>query len=274
MTIEILTPPGRIVWGHPLEKTIKTDPKTRKPILKDGKEIDVWAFGLAIPVAQFEPVGKALTQEAYLQYPSGQFPKDFSWKYKVETDTDDQHVPYGQREGYAGHVVLTVSTEAFCPPMYKFENGQYRQVEAREVKCGDWVVSKLSIKGHPGGLYLNPVLHELVGFDKEIVRRSAANPQETFGGRQYQLPPGVSATPVSSAPVGYAMPGQQAAPVAVPGMGYPAAVASQPVYAAAPVAAMPAPAHDFVRNAVGYQQAPQAAPVAVPGMPPGILPGR
>lgn len=277
MAIEILTPPGRIVWGHPMEKGIKTDPKTRKPILsKDGKEQDVWAFGLAIPVAQFGPIEQAILQAAYQQYPQGNFPvdrhgnSDFAWKIKRETDLDENRKPYGEREGYAGCMVLTISTQAFCPSVYKFENGQYRQLTEKEIKCGDWVVAKLSINSHPGGIYLNPVVIELVGYDKEIVRRGAANPKEIFGGRQYQLPPGVSQTPVGGAPAGYAMPGQQLAPavgyqpapVAVaPVAAYPAVVASQPaVYtppvAAAPVA-MPPPAHDFVRNAGVQTASPQ-----------------
>lgn len=273
--IEILTPPGRIVWGHPLEKGIKTDPKTRKAILgKDGKEQDVWSFGLAIPVAQFAAVEAAIAQAAYQQYPQGNFPRDFAWKIKRETDLDEQNKPYAEREGYAGCVVLSCSTQAFCPPVYKFENGQYRQLTEKEMKCGDWVVAKLSINGHPGGVYINPVAVELIGYDKEIVRRNAANPNETFGGRQYQLPAGVSATPIGGAPVGVGMPQAvqqpqammmpQAAPMPQQ-MAYPAAVASQPMVAAPVMAqpvAMPAPAHDFVQNAISGQ--PQYQPQAMP----------
>lgn len=297
MPIELLTPPGRIVWGHPMEKQIKTDPKTRKAILgKDGKEQNVWAYGLAIPANQFAPVEQAIAQAAYQLYPSGNFPRDFAWKIKRETDLDEQNKPYRDREGYAGCVVLTISTQAFCPSVYKFENGQYRQLTEQELKCGDWVVAKLSIDAHQGGVYINPVAAELVGYDKEIVRRgAAANPNEVFGGRQYQLPPGVSATPVGGAPAGYAMPGQppapavgyqppyQPAPVAAAPVGYPAVVASQPAvytppvagpapgYQPAPVAHMPPPAHDFVRNA-GIIPG-QSAPAGAVGYPPAGMPG-
>lgn len=255
MSIEIVTPPGRIVWGHPIKKSVKTDPKTRRPILKDGKEVDVWAFGLAIPVAQFAPVEQAIAQAAYQVYPQGNFPRDFSWKIKRETDLDENNKPYSDREGYKGCVVLTVSTEAFCPPAFKFENGGYRQLTEQEIKCGDWIATKLNIVGHSGGVYVNPVGHDFVGYDKEIVRVSA-DPTQMFGGRVHQLPPGVSATPIASGAAPYAPP--QAAPVAP---------AQQPAYAPTMPAApqYPAPAHDFVNNA---GRAP-AQPYQMPGIPQG-----
>jgi hypothetical protein len=274
MAIEILTPPGRIVWGHPMQKQVKTDPKTRKAILgKDGKEQDVWSFGLAIPTANFAPVEAAIAQAAYTQYPQGNFPRDFAWKLKRENDLDETNKPYSEREGYAGHIVLSVSTQAFCPQIYKFENGAYRQLAENEVKCGDWVVAKLIINSHAGGVYINPGEIELVGYDKEIARRSAANPMETFGGRSYQLPHGVSATPVATnhgvtppqvgqpAPVAYAP--QPVAPVAyAPQPVAPVAYAPQPV-----AGVMPPAAHDYVNRAVN-----PVAPVAY--AMPGVIPGR
>jgi len=260
MAIEILTPPGRVVWGHPLQKQIKTDPKTRKPILdKTGKEQDVWSFGLAIPVAAFAELEKAIATAAYQQYPQGNFPRDFAWKFKTESMMDEQNKPYAEREGYAGHVVINVSTQAFCPPLYKFDNGAYRQLTESELKCGDWVVAKLLINSHPGGVYINPVAIELVGYDKEIARRSAANPNETFGGRTYQLPQGVSATPVASGH-GVGM------PTAAPAAAYapqPAAYAPQPVGGNGGM--LPPAAHDFVNNAVNP---------ALPAGMPGVIPGR
>lgn len=288
MAIEILTPPGRIVWGHPIEKDVKTDPKTRKPVLgKDGKEQDVWAFGLAIPKDQFAPVEQAIAQAAYQMYPQGNFPRDFSWKIKRETDLDENNKPYGEREGYAGCVVLTISTQAFCPPLFKFENGSYRQLEAKEIKCGDWIASKLSIAAHPGGVYINPMCHDFVGYGAEIQRRSAANPNETFGGRTYQLPPGVTTTPQGGgAASGVAMPSgvpQNIAapqPAAIPG-GYQQTMPQAygvPQNFTAPMQPhqavmnqqppqMPVPAHDFVQNA-GVPSQPQQytppAPTAAP----------
>ena len=273
MPIEILTPPGRIVWGHPMRKQIKTDPKTRKPILdKAGQEQDVWSYGLAIPVAQFQVVEQAIAQAGYLQYPQGNFPRDFAWKIKRETDLDESNKPYSDREGYAGHVVINVSTQAFCPPAYKFENGAYRQLTEQEIKCGDWGVAKLIINGHPGGVYINPVAFELVGYDKEIVSKSTTNPNEAFGGRTYQLPPGVSASPVGGGH-GVGMPAPQAAPVAAaiqPQPHIPQHYAPQqaipygqpPVNMAqpAPSAPMPPAAHDFVQNVVQPM--------------PGVIPGR
>ena len=312
MSIEILTPPGRIVWGHPMQKQVKTDPKTRKPILdKTGKEQDVWSFGLAIPIASFPAVEAAIAQAGYSQYPQGNFPRDFAWKMKRETDLDENNKPYSEREGYAGHIVLSISTQAFCPSIYKFENGKYRQLTENEVKCGDWVVAKLIINSHPGGVYLNPGEIELVGYDQEIQRRGGGDPNATFGGRTYQLPPGVSATPVAPvhnvgmpqqpAPNAYAgavpamHPGMTPnAPIAapLPNVGHippqsaPAYQPQQPVqhmpnYAPAP-APMAAPANYAPQPAANY--APQPAPGGYLPPPatdfvqnagqPGVMPGR
>lgn len=273
MSIEILTPPGRIVWGHPMQKQIKTDPKTRKPILdKMGKEQDVWSFGLAIPNASFPQVEAAIAQAAYAQFPQGNFPRDFAWKIKRETDLDENNKPYSEREGYAGHTVLSISTQAFCPSVYKFENGKYRQLTENEVKCGDWVVSKLIINSHPGGVYLNPGEIELVGYDQEIQRRGGGDPNATFGGRTYQLPPGVSANPV--APVhNVAMPVQS--PNAYAGAGvvtHPAMMPNAPI--AAPVQNVghippqPAPAYQPQQPVQPMQNyAPQPAVNYVPQQP-------
>jgi hypothetical protein len=278
MSTKILTPPARIVWGHPLEKQIKTDPKTRKPILKDGKEQDVWSCGLAIPVAQFQPIEQAIAAEAYRIYPNGQFPvdrygnPDFAWKIKRETDLDENRKPYGEREGYKGHVVLSCSTQAFCPSAYKFENGQYRQLQANEFKCGDWVIAELTISAHQGGVYINPNMFQVIGYDQEIQRRGGADPS-VFANVSYQLPPGVSATPV--APVGNVAPPAAApayAPPAMPTTYAPAApthgVSVSPPGAYAPAAPLPPPAHDFVNNAMG-----NVAPVAVAPPAPGFAPG-
>lgn len=283
MSIEILTPPGRIVWGHPMQKQIKTDPKTRKPILnKDGKEQDVWSFGLAIPNASFPVVEAAISQAAYAQFPHGNFPRDFAWKIKRETDLDEANKPYSEREGYAGHVVLSISTQAFCPAVYKYENGKYRQLAENEVKCGDWVVAKLIINSHPGGVYLNPGEIELVGYDQEIQRRGGGDPTATFGGRTYQLPQGVSATPV--APV------YSVAPQLIPNapVGYAPATIGQPaVNTVAPVGYAPAPAYSVTgypsnpalaayapqQPAVGHLPPPATDFVQNAGQP-GVMPGR
>lgn len=261
MATQILTPVGRIVWGHPGKSQVKKDQKTKQPILRDGKPVEQWAFGIAFPKDVFNAqIWPQLHAEASTVYPQG-FPPTFSWKFKDGDSIDRAGKPYSAREGYAGHFVLTISTEAFAPPMFKFENGTYRQITADEIKCGDYVVLNLNAKAnkpldvsHTPGVYINPNGIELVGYGQEIVS-AGANPDDMFGagGQQRALPAGASLTPVSSAPAGTALP--NAAPT------YAAPVATPAMPTAAP---LPAPAHDFVHAATG---APPAPPVAVPAAP-------
>lgn len=285
MPTEFLTPVGRIVWGHPLKPQKKVDQNTKQPVLRDGKEVEQWAFGLAIPKDQFaQSVWPYMQQEAATGYPNG-VPGKFSWKYKDgDTDTDAKGNLYSTYEGRAGCYILTISTEAFAPPVYKQENGQYQQIEAHEIKTGDFVAVNLNLKvnvptnhTHTPGLFVNPNGVILVGYGDEIVS-SSFDPNEAFGGQQFQLPPGASATPTmgsaplpsgmsgAPAPVAAPQPVQQSAPL--PNAG----VQSQQPASTAPANTMPPPATGFVQNA-GVPPV-QPAPVAAPGMPQGLPQGR
>lgn len=274
MPVEFNTPVGRIVWGNPSKSTKKTDQKTKQPILRDGKEVEQWVFGVAFPKAEFEQkIWPYMHQEAASVFPHG-VPQGFSWKYKDGDSVDKKGKPYAEREGYAGHYVLTVSTEAFAPPIYKFENGSYRQLQPEEIKTGDYVTLALSLKAnaptnptHTPGIYINPVAVNHVGYGQEIIS-GGADPEELFGNQPVQLPPGASAMPVASG-TNVAMPGTM--PQAAPAAGY-----TQPVqYATTPAQPLPAPAHDYVQNAGQARPAPAAMPQAMPtaGMP-GTMPPR
>lgn len=277
----LTTPAGRIVWGKPGRPTIQTDRATKQPkIGKDGKPVEQWAFGLAIPKAEFlAKIWPYLDQEAKTAYPSG-VPQNFSWKFKDGDGVDSNGKPYNLREGHAGCYILTVSSTAFAPPMYKFENGAYRQIGPEEIKCGDYVAVNMNVKVNvpqdrtfTPGLYVNPNGVQFVGYGAEIF--NSANPDEMFGSQPIALPQGASAVPLaSSAP----MPGTAgAAPAGMP-QGYPAAQPA-PYQPAAQAAAMPPPAHDFVHGAgqpavagyppAGNGYAPQGMPVntAPAGMP-------
>lgn len=305
---QILSPVGRIVWGHPGKPQHKkhqdAGPLKGQTVMKDGQPVLQWAFGLAIPVADFEAhVWPAMHAEALTGYPSG-VPGRFSWKIKQETDIDRAGKPYGQREGYAGHVVLTISTELQAPPVFKLENGAYRQLEPHEIKCGDYVAVGLNFKVNVAtgqntpSIYVNPQAIELVGYGAEIVGQGAPDPNALFGGAQRALPPGATAIPqqASGAP---GMPGMAPAPGGMPGMPGMAPMPPAPVAgpqrpvdpshitpdgrggelwwngaawvpgAAAPAApTLPPPAPDFVQQAVGAVPMPGAAPM------PGMMPGR
>lgn len=304
MTIEITTPVGRIVWGHPSKAKNKTDQRTRAPILRDGQPVQQWTFGVAFSKAEFHQlIWPAMSQEATTGYPNG-VPPAFSWKYVDGDGVDREGKPYNQREGYAGCYVLSISTEAFAPPVFKLVNGAYVQLKPEEIKCGDYVRVGLNLKvniptdrTHTPGLYVNPLAVELVGYGTEIQSQAAADPKALFGGAPVAaLPPGASATPIG-APNAPGMPGMGAAPgyppagapMAPPPAGQMPGYAPQPGAPMAPPAApgyapqpgaMPPPAHDFVQNA-GMQPGgapmapPPAAPGQMPGYPqPGAMPGQ
>ncbi len=277
MAIEKLTlPVGRMVWGSATKSQIKKNYTTKQPVLKDGKTVDTWAFGIAIERNKFyNEIFPMLQAEVARLYPQGTHP-DFSWKLTDgDTAIDDKGRPYREREGYAGHVVINISTEAFAPDIYKFENGAYRKLEAHECKTGDYYAVNVNIKAHnenKGGLYFNPNMLELVGYGTEIVGRGA-DPMEAFGGKQHQLPAGASAVPLSSAPAamqpqqmpqqGFGMPPQQ--PQQMPQQGFgmqPQQPQQMPQqgFGMPPQQPqqLPPPAHDFVNNAGNYQPAPSA----------------
>ena len=298
MTIEVLSPVGRIVWGHPLKAQTKKDQRTKQPVLKDGQPVDQWVFGIAFSKQDFQSVlWPAMAQEAATYFPSGT-PSNFAWKYKDGDGVDANGKPFSNREGYAGCYVLTVSSEAFAPPVFKSENNAYRNLSAEEIKCGDYVAVKLSFKFNEAkspntpGLYVNPqgILH--VGYGHEIIT-SGADPEELFAGANFALPAGATAVPQMGAaplPAGMAAPQQayQQQPMMQPQQMQPA---PQQVYQQPVQQPLPAPAHDFVQNAgtpvqqqpmmqpqqmqpapqqhVMPGQAPMTAPVGMPGMPVG-----
>ena len=298
MAIEIHTGlvPGRIVWGHPAKSKPKTqkNPQTggNEVVIKDGHPVQQWSFGVAFPKDHFQSViWPAMAQEAATGYPNG-VPRNFSWKYVDGDSVDNRGQPYSLREGYAGCIVLAISTEAFAPPIYKQQNGAYVQVPPEGIKCGDYVALALTLKcnvpanaTHTPGLYINPQALELVAYGTEIVGQGGVDPNAVFGGKQYQLPPGATTEPQvtmgnaampgtgtmpgMAAPAG--MPGMapagMAAPAGMPGMAAPAGMPGMAAPAGMPGMApagmpgqMPAPAHDFVNGA--------------PGQMPGQMPGR
>lgn len=275
MSVEFVTSVGRIVWGNPARSMIKKDQNTKQPIMRDGKQVEQWACGIAFPKAEFQQyIMPYLQQAASEVFPHG-VPANFSWKIKDGDGVDSKGRPYNEREGYAGHYVLAMSTEAFSPPVYKNENGVYRQLSANEIKTGDYVVVKLNVVGnqpkhanYTPGIYVNPMAFDHVGYGKEIVT-SSIDPEEAFGGRTYQLPPGASNTPLAS---------NSTAPYNTQPFVPPAynAPANTPTVASSPKPAynapannvspkpLPAPAHDFVNNAGSTPP-----PAVIPGIPPG-----
>lgn len=213
MPIEITTPPGRIIWGHPTKARDKINKDTKQKVLKaDGSPAQQWSFGVAFDKATFQShIWPAMAAEAATAYPQG-VPGKFSWKYTDGDSVDGEGKPYNQREGYAGCFVLAISSELMAPPVFKLVNGAYQQLPADGIKCGDYVSLGLNIKvnvptdrTHTPGLYINPQAVEFVGYGTEIVSQGTADPNAIFKGAQHQLPPGASATPAGAQPGAPAM---------------------------------------------------------------------
>lgn len=291
MSIENFNMPvGRIVSGNPTSWEDAVDYHTKqKKLNADGTPRKENRVSIAYPKQEFlEKVWPYVLQEVAKIYPqyANTHPDQcemsrFAWKV-INGDSpscpEGSQVPYNTREGYPGCYIVKISTCAFLPGTFKFENGAYRKVEPNEVKCGDYVVANLTITAHNeknGGLYWNPNGYDLVGYGTEIKGSGGADPMAMFGGAAHQLPAGASKNPISSAPANAQMPmqGAQPAPMSAPMPMPTAAPAVQPAAmpAQAPTAqpaAMPAPAYDFVNNAQGIQPAPAAMPAQMPmGMP-------
>ena len=286
MSIENFNMPvGRIVSGNPTSWEDAVDYHTKqKKLNADGTPRKENRVSIAYPKQEFlEKVWPYVLQEVAKIYPqhANVHPDQcemsrFAWKV-INGDSpncpQNSQVPYNTREGYPGCYIVKISTSAFLPGTFKFENGAYRKIEANEVKCGDYVVANLTITAHnekDGGLYWNPNGYELVGYGTEIKGSGGANPMAMFGGATHQLPAGASLTPISSAPataqMPTAMPAAQPAPMSAPMPMPTAAPTVQPAAMPAPApmaqpAAMPAPAYDFVNNAQGVQPMPASEPV-------------
>lgn len=298
---------GRIVWGHPMKLVPRTDIQN-KPIMKDdGTPAMCVNFGLAIPKAQFlANEWPQMAAEAAKGYPNG-VPSNFSWKMKdADTEKDSNGNPLSAKEGYAGCYILTVtSNTGFPPAVYKFNGSTYDQMTADQIKCGDWISVALHVqlnipaqRTHTPSLYINPQAIEFVAYDKEIIS-AGISPMQAFGGRQHQLPPGASLTPVGGAGGGVQMPGvgggMPGAPAGMPGqppMGAPGGYQQppmqpqqmqqpvqqyqqppmQPQYAPQQPGQLPPPAPDFVQQAGmqpgGYPQPQQPQQMPGNGMPP------
>jgi len=288
---------GRIVWvsGDLFKGQQKKDHQTKQPMTdKQGQPVIEYGFGLAVPKSSLtenpDELWASLHSEGLSLYPSGQLPPDFAMKFKDgDTDLDQHGVPFSQRTGYPGCVVLACTTR--IPIQYfKFEDGKNFQIN-EGIKCGDYINVQLGIKAHPSinrgkpGLYLNPNAVQLIGFGEAII--NTPNGDQIFGGVAPATPQGASATPIAPQ-AGNLIPQGQPTPVAAPMVApvmpvqQPVAVAPAPHYAvlpqnhqpaAAPMPAQP-PVMDQAEAVPNFAPQPAVGQVyqGTPGLPP--MPGR
>jgi hypothetical protein len=165
--------------------------------------------------------------------------------------------------------VLSISTEAFAPEVFKREQNGFRSMADNEIKCGDFVSVAVIVKdnGATGqltpGLYVNPKAIQFVAYGDEIIN-GGADPDELFGQTNFAIPQGGSATPLAPvsnvvSPVGVMPQGQPVQQVQQP--------MQQPVQYQQPVQQVQQP----MQQPVQYQQPVQAAPamdfVQIAGQP-------
>lgn len=186
---------GRIVWvmgATPFEGVPRVNKITKQPTIgKDGKQQVEYGFGLAVPMESLQQ-GKvnqdlwpAIQAAALSVFPNGQFPPNFAWKFKNgDTDIDHRGKPFREREGYAGHIVLSCTT-TIPIRFFRWENNANTQV-SEGIRCGDYVEVAISIRGHSGvgeakpGIYINPNMVRFLAYGTEIV--SGPSVDTVFGG--------------------------------------------------------------------------------------------
>jgi hypothetical protein len=267
---------GRIVRGHPGVKRPVIDDVTKKQKVNErGEPRENIYFGVAVEKSIFNTqYWPAFYNEALAAFPNG-VPASFAYKFIDGDGVDANGKPYNLHEGYAGHFVINYSTEGFPPPVYKAKPNNpndFDQFPVENVNCGDYVAVSTTLRynGNSGtrkpGLYVNPVCIIHLGFGQKIVSVSV-DPKEKFANFQPMQFAGMSQQPTMPSVMPIAMQPQQQQ------YGAPA----MPM-AAAP---LPAPAHDFVQNAVGQvpspiqmaaapqQYAAAPMPMGMPGMPAG-----
>jgi hypothetical protein len=292
---QFLTPVGRLVQGHPMDKqtkdnqgnllTIKSGPQAGQPT---QKYFCALAFRKDDPAfaAFYAQLAKVARQSFPQQFDAAGncINPRFSWKL-VDGDStvpDEGGRAPASKEGFPGHWVVRFSSS--FPPRC-FNAGMYEPhqqiADPNVIRRGYYGRVSGTIEGNANaqkpGLYVNLSMFELSAQGPEIV--SGPDAAATFG-----------ASPVAALPAGaMALPRPGAVP-AMPGM--PAAMpGAQPAMPGMPAAggmpAMPQPVMPGAQPAVpGMPAMPQpvmpnpafaAGPAAMPGMPaampqPGAMP--
>ena len=228
--IEITTPVGRLVGGHPMVSRANKDDKTGLPKMQaDGVTPSTSIYvALAIPKGPEQhwnqtEWGAQIWNEALAAWPNGEYQQPtFSWKV---TDGDSQ-IPNKKmkkpcdREGYPGHWVIQASTGLGAVKCYNV--GKYNPltdlIQQKEmIKPGDYARLVLNVRGNnstqTAGIYINPSIFELYQPGQAIVLESEPDAAGTLGATQAQLPAGALIdTNIPAAASGMTPPAQQPAP--------------------------------------------------------------
>ena len=194
--IELTTPVGRIVGGHPMVNHVVKDDVTKQPKMQqDGITPQVQFYiGLAIEKGaetdwKQTSWGQQIVAEGAAAYPAGEFnAPTFAWKI---TDGDSAvpnkkgNIP-NKREGYPGHWIINASNGF---PIKCFHRGKFQPhevIQGKEaIKAGDYGRLAISVKGNnpspSPGVYVNPSMFELYQAGVEIITETSVDPNAAFG---------------------------------------------------------------------------------------------
>ena len=230
MSIKRLSPVGRIVQGNPLVASPVLDDAGKPKLKDDGTPKTNWwittAFSKQDPdtIAMIAEIGQEAARTYPQLFPQGYNPAapnmgcvraDFAMKVVDGDGIDLNGKPHSNKEGWAGHWILKISTYAGVIRCYDGLQNNLPITEPEQIHTGKYVRVSLDIKGNgwtgqgnsKPGMFVNPDGVQLVGHGAKIASGPDAATMfaQPVGG---YIPPGMSTTPVASAP----MPGQPQAP--------------------------------------------------------------
>lgn len=258
--VQILTPIGRLVQGHPMEVNPVLDDKTKQQKKNlDGTPMTQIYVGIAF--AKSDPafmrdVWPQMQAVAQRDWPRGEFNSPtFAWKVVDGDGKDRKGQPYASREGFAGAWVLKISSgyayQVVAPP----QENNVPIVDKNRIKRGYYVRAYVNIKGNSPsqtpGLYVNPSFVQLMAYGPEITSGPDVAAILAQAGAAPALPPGASLTPVGNGTgIATGAPGLPLPSGAAPGL-------PMPINGTVPGMAGPPPV-------VGMVAAPPPPPIAFP----------
>ena len=267
-SVEVTTPVGRLVNGHPMNSEVVTDNKTGLVVMTADSVTPRTNTFFALAIAKGAEKGwrettwgQLIFNCAVADFPNGAHQRpDFAWKI----EDGDSQVPNKKgkkncdREGYPGHWVLRLSTGL---PIRCFHDGRFdptQQIQRKEeIKPGDYCRAALLVRGNDRtdspGVYLNPDMFALTraGIEIQLGEQRAAT--DAFSGAAV-LPANAHVDPNAGV-----------APAPGPGTPPPAAGPGTPPPAVAGPSATPAgvtPAPDFAAGPSAPPAGPSAPPAA------------
>ena len=217
MTVEFLTPVGRVVQGHPLDKQDKN--MQGQPLMtQSGQPTQRFFVALAFQKtdASFGQLFGLMQQVAQASFPGMVLlpPSDprcrFSWKIADGDGMDDNNKPNANKPGFAGCWVVKFQS-SYMPKCYYA--GKYRPedqiTDPKFIKRGWYARIAGTIEGNgqanKPGLYMNLSLFELCGGTQADEIVSGPDASSVFGATAAVLPAGVGA--LALGPVATTLPG-------------------------------------------------------------------